>query len=106
MHIFPYSKRDGTVAAKFKNIATNVDERVHKMSAQAEKMKQAFILKNAGTLHEVIIENQKNGFYMAHTKNFILCYIKSDTALEPNAVCTVKIAEPFEDGAKAEIVKM
>ena len=30
MHIFPYSRRNGTAAEKFKNIATNVDERVKK----------------------------------------------------------------------------
>ena len=77
MHIFPYSKRDGTVAAGFKNIATNVADRVQKMTEQAEKMKTDFINKNVGPLHEIIIENQKNGFYMAHTQNFILCYIKS-----------------------------
>ena len=106
MHIFPYSKRDGTVAATFKNIATNVDERVRKMIAQADEMKNAFILKNKNSLHEVIIENNKNGYYMAHTKNFILCYISSDKVLEPNTLCTIKITETFEDGAKAEIVKM
>ena len=32
IHIFPYSKRKGTVAEKFKNIATNVPERVSKMT--------------------------------------------------------------------------
>lgn len=106
MHIFPYSKRDGTVAATFKNVATNVDERVRKMIAQADEMKNAFILKNKNNLHEVIIENNKNGYYMAHTKNFILCYISSNEVLEPNTLCTIKITEAFEDGAKAEIVKM
>lgn len=106
MHIFPYSKRDGTVAAGFKNIATNVASRVQKMTIQAEQMKTDFINQNVGLLHEVIIENKKNGFYMAHTKNFILCYIKSDFNLEPNTTCTVQILRAFEDGAIAEIVKM
>lgn len=106
MHIFPYSKRDGTVAAGFKNIATNVADRVQKMTEQAEKMKTDFINKNVGTQHEIIIENQKNGYYLAHTKNFILCYISSTEDLKPNSVYTVKILKPYEDGALAEIVKM
>ena len=76
------------------------------MIAQADEMKNAFILKNKNSLHEVIIENNKNGYYMAHTKNFILCYISSNEVLEPNTLCTIKITEAFEDGAKAEIVKM
>ena len=104
MHIFPYSKRDGTVAAGFKNIATNVADRVQKMTTVANEMKNAFICKNVGKTHEVIIENQKNGYYLAHTKNFILCYISSDVELKPNSVYNVKILKPFEDGAIAEIV--
>ena len=104
MHIFPYSKRDGTVAAKFKNIATNVAERVQKMTAVALEMKNAFIVKNIGKTHTIIIENQKNGYYLAHTKNFILCYIKSNIDLKPNTELNIKILEPFEDGAIAEII--
>ena len=104
MHIFPYSKRDGTVAAKFKNVATNVAERVQKMTTQANKMKLDFINKNIDQIHEVVIENNKNGYYLAHTKNFILCYIKSEIQLASNAVLKVKLLEPFEDGVRAEIV--
>ena len=106
MHIFPYSKRDGTVAATFKNIATNVAERVQKMTTQAKQMQLEFITKNCGLTHEVIIENQKNGYYLAHTKNFILCYISSNKPLEPNTTVFVNLKKPFEDGALAEIVKM
>ncbi len=104
MHIFPYSKRDGTVAAGFKNIATNVAERVQKMTAEATKMKTEFINKNLGSAQEVIIENQKNGYYQAHTKNFILCYIQSKTELKPNTRVKVKLEKPFEEGVLAEII--
>ena len=106
MHIFPYSKRDGTVAATFKNIATNVSERVQKMTAVANEMKTAFLNKNIDKTYTVIIENQKNGYYLAHTKNFILCYIKSEEPLEANSELVVRIKEPFEDGVVAEMVKM
>ncbi len=105
MHIFPYSKRDGTVAAGFKNIAKNVPERVKKMTEQALKMRTEFIKKNKGKTFEVIIENQKEGFVMAHTKNFILCYIQTDEALLPNEVKKIKIIKPFKEGAIAKIIK-
>lgn len=104
MHIFPYSKRDGTVAAKFKNVATNVAERVQKITKLANEMKIEFINKNHGLTHEVVIENEKNGYYLAHTTNFILCYIKSNQLLKPNQTVNVQILKPFEDGALAEIV--
>ena len=105
MHIFPYSRRSGTVAEKFKNIATNVPERVKKMTEMAEKNKKKFIENNIGLVHEVIIENQKNGYYLAHTKNYILCYIESNKELESNTKYNVKIVKAFEDGAIAEIVE-
>ena len=106
MHIFPYSKRKGTVAEKFKNIATNVPERVSKMTKIALFNKMNYIQNNLGTTHQVVIENMKNGYYLGHTKNYILCYIKSDIPLKSNTYQTVTLKEPFEDGATAEIVKM
>lgn len=105
MHIFPYSRRNGTVAEKFKNVATNVPERVKRMTAWAQEMKNDFISKNIGNVFEVIIENQKDGYFLAHTKNFILCYIKSDENLAPNTVASVKIKSLYGEGAIAEIVK-
>lgn len=106
MHIFPFSPRQGTVAEKLKNVAKNIPERVKEMTETAKLMKDEFIKKNLGQVHEVIIENNKNGYYLAHTKNYILCYINSDTKLKHNTKIFVKLTEAFEDGAKAEIVKM
>lgn len=106
MHIFPFSSRQGTIAEKMKNIAANVPERVKKMTETAFFMKEEFIKKNLGLTHEVIIENNKNGHYLAHTKNYILCYIDSKEPLEHNSKAFVKLTELFEDGAKAKIVKM
>ncbi|MBQ7917310.1 MAG: tRNA (N(6)-L-threonylcarbamoyladenosine(37)-C(2))-methylthiotransferase MtaB [Clostridia bacterium] len=104
MHVFPYSKRNGTVAEKFKNIATNVPERVKKMTEAANAMKQEFLKKNVGLIHEVIIETKKENYYLAHTKNYILCYIESNEELAPNSKVKVKILAPYADGATAEIV--
>ena len=104
MHIFPYSKRNGTVAEKFKNIAKNVPERVKRMTEQALAMKKEFIEKNIGKIFEVIVENKKGEYYMAHTKNFILCYIKSENALKSNMTVNVKIEKCHEDGAIAKII--
>lgn len=104
MHVFPYSKRNGTVAEKFKNIATNVPERVKKMTEAANVMKQEFLKKNVGLIHEVIIETKKENYYLAHTKNYILCYIESNEEFAPNSKVNVKILAPYADGATAEIV--
>lgn len=105
MHIFPFSSREGTVAAKMKNLATNVPERVKKITELALKMKADFIDKNLGQVHEVIIENSKNGYTLAHTKNYILCYIPENKNLKHNQKVLVRLLEPFEDGAKAELIQ-
>lgn len=106
MHIFPYSKRNGTVAEKFKNIAKNIPERESKMTKIAIFNKSKFIESNIGKIHQVVIENQKDGLYLAHTSNFILCYINSKEVLEANSYQYVRIISQYNDGAMAEIVKM
>ena len=75
-----------------------------KMTRVANEMKNAFLVQNKNKTHQVVIENEKNGYYLAHTKNFILCYIKSDKPLKPNSVVNVKIGKPYEDGALAKLV--
>lgn len=103
MHIFPYSKRNGTVAEKMKMVAKNVPWRVKEMTKLADENKRKFILKNKGMTEEVIVENKKGNYYLAHTKNYILCYIDSSTELASNTKLSVVISEPFEDGALAVI---
>lgn len=104
MHIFPFSPRQGTVAEKMKNVAKHVPERVKKITELANKMKEDFIANNIGLTHEVIIENLKKGYYQAHTKNYILCYISSEKKLNHNQKVFVRLVKPFEDGAIAELV--
>lgn len=104
MHIFPYSKRKGTAAEKFKNVATDVSGRVNKITQVAEKMKEDFITKNIGKVYDVVIENKKGEYYLAHTKNYILCFIKSDSALCSNDVKFVKIEKYYNGGAIAKLV--
>ena len=106
MHIFPFSPRQGTVAEKLKVVAKNVPERVRLMTETALEMKKKFITNNIGKTHEVIIENMKNEYYMAHTKNYILCYITSDKPLMQDEKVFVTLTEVFEDGAKAILTKM
>ena len=102
MHIFPYSKRKGTVAEKLKNVATNIPQRIEKMTTLALENKRKFIESSIGKVHEVIIENQKEGYYLAHTKNYILCYIKAEN-LNSNDKLNVIIKQTYADGAIAEI---
>lgn len=103
MHVFPYSPRNGTVAIKLKSIAKNVPCRVKEMTSLALQMKSEFISNNIGKVHEVLIEEKVDGYFVGHTKNYIKCYILEDK-LNPNDIVKVKIEKEYNDGAKAVLV--
>lgn len=105
IHIFPFSSRSGTAASHMKNVATNVKERVEKLSKLDAKMHTEYIKKCKNHIFDMIIEQKKESseYYEGHTENYIKCYIKSDKNLEPNTLLRVEILEPFQDGALAKI---
>lgn len=105
IHIFPFSSRSGTAASHMKNVATNVKERVEKLSKLDSKMHTDYIKKCKNCIFNLIIEQKKDGspYYEGHTENYIKCYIKSDKTLSSNTVLKVEILEPFQDGALAKI---
>lgn len=105
MHIFPYSKRDGTVAEKWGILnGSIVKNRVAKMTELEVAQKNKFLKENIGVTDEVLIETTQNGFLEGYTKGYIKCYIKSDCTALINQVVRVKLIEPFKDGMKGEII--
>lgn len=105
MHIFPYSKRAGTVAEKWGTLNGNiVKNRVAKMTELALAQKNKFIKENAEKLDEVLIETTQNGFLEGYTKGYIKCYIKSGCTALINKVAKVKLLQPYKDGIKGELI--
>ena len=85
MHVFPYSPRKGTVAAKMPDqIQGDVKEkrskRLIELSNENQKQyNQNLIGKDVDVLFE---EKNKEGYYKGHTQNYILVEYKSDEELE------------------------
>lgn len=105
MHIFPYSKRDGTVAEKWGILnGSIVKVRVAKMTELEVAQKNKFLRENIGVTDEVLVETTQNGFLEGYTKGYIKCYIKSDYTALINKVVNVRLIEPFKDGMKGEII--
>ena len=74
VHVFTYSVRPGTAAAKMENqIAADVKERRYKkMSEIAESARKEFWGRNVGTVHRVLIERQISPDYInGYTENYI-----------------------------------
>lgn len=105
IHIFSYSTREGTVAARYKPLSgTIVKERARKLKEVADTLKTCYINKNITKIEEVLIEENKNGYFVGFGKNYIKTYIKPAIQIKPNQIVKVKIIEPFKDGVIGEII--
>ena len=93
MHVFPYSPRKGTVAAKMPNqiqgdIKEKRSKRLIELSNENQKQyNQNLIGKDVEVLFE---EKNKEGYYKGHTQNYILVEYKTDEELE-NKIVKVNI---------------
>ncbi len=69
LHVFPYSARPGTPAARMPQLdRVLVKERAARLRVQGERLLSAHLDRMVGTRHAILVE--RNGF--AHTENFSL----------------------------------
>lgn len=91
IHVFPYSKRDGTVAAKMKSIVTDAEkkERTHKMITLSNKLENEYYNKFINKTLSVLVEEVFDKYCTGHTDNYIKVIINKK--LEHNKFYNVKI---------------
>lgn len=84
MHIFKYSPRKGTPAARNKNqIDGNIKEqRSQKLIELSNKNELEYNSELIGKKVEVLFEEENKGEYKGHTSNYILVHCKTDKKLE------------------------
>ena len=84
MHIFKYSQRKGTKAAVMKGQinGNKKEERSRKLIELSDKNEEEYNKKYVGKEVEVLWEEEKEGFYKGHTKNYILAYLKVDNEIK------------------------
>lgn len=84
MHVFRYSKRNGTVAAKMPNQVDGAikDERSNNLIKLSNENEREFQKQYIGKEVEVLFEEEQEGFYIGHTKNYMMIKIKSKENLE------------------------
>ena len=72
IHVFPYSPREGTLAAGFEETVSNAEKkrRVHVLRKLSDQKKQAFNQSQLGRPHEMVIEHHKRG-KVGLTRNYI-----------------------------------
>ena len=101
IHVFSYSKRDGTVAAKMKQVNGEVkEERQKRMSILKEELRNAYFNKQIGLELEYIPETQEDGYWVGHTDNYVKVYCKDGVKGD---IVKVKVRSLFKDGVLGEI---
>ncbi len=94
LHVFTYSERPDTLAAKLEGkIAVNVRrERSKKLQELSEAKKHLFYIENQNTRHKVLFESDiHSGYIFGFTENYIRVKTKSDKSLI-NKVLEIKLS--------------
>ncbi len=84
MHVFKYSPRKGTKAAQMKGQIDGKikEERSQRLIELSNKNQEIYHKQYVGKKVEILWEEEKNGSYQGHTKNYILACVKSNRNLE------------------------
>ncbi len=71
VHVFPYSVREGTRAAKMEQLTKAVkEERAARLSEITETIREDFLRKQIGKTVEVLFETEKEGYCEGYTENY------------------------------------
>lgn len=97
MHIFKYSPREGTLAAKMTNqIDGNIkEERSQKLIELSNINEREYNEKYIGKSVEVLFEEEKDGLWSGYTKNYVRVFVESDENLE-NRLKKIEIKDVYE----------
>ncbi len=99
-HVFSYSTRPGTLAAKMENKVPPhaIKERSKKLHELSERKKQKFYLDHQGKTFNVLFESENNqGFIQGFTENYIRVKYPFEKSLI-NQIVSVKLEQPDEQG--------
>lgn len=90
LHVFPYSRRPGTLAASFKEQVDGKikEQRVHRLRELDTRKRQAFYRQHLGTSQQVLVErqNKKSGLLQGFSENYIPLQFKGPTRLRQRIV--------------------
>ncbi|AFC72979.1 miaB-like tRNA modifying protein [Rickettsia montanensis str. OSU 85-930] len=99
LHVFPYSEREGTPAARMPQVPKNIrKERAELLRQEGQNQLTEFFKKHIGQKVELLVENNN----IAHTENFIP--VKLDKPLEIGQIFKAKLVGVEENYMKCMLV--
>lgn len=112
MHVFPYSKRTGTPAARMEDQVDDEvkNERVHKLIDLSERMQLEYAKKFVGEVVDVIPEREYKGapgtgLIMGYSGNYLQVVFEGSQSLI-GELCRVKITEAGVNECKGQLVRV
>lgn len=104
VHVFPYSVREGTRAAKMEQLTKSVKEqRASLLSKIADSQRETYLKNQIGKTVEVLFETARDGYCEGYTKNYTPVRI-SDNKDYKGEILSVKIIGSDKDYCIGEIV--
>ena len=84
MHIFKYSPRNGTIAAKMPNqIDGNIkDERSNQLIRLSDQSEENYEKQYIGKKVKVLLEDREGEYIKGHTTNYMVVKVKTEKELE------------------------
>jgi threonylcarbamoyladenosine tRNA methylthiotransferase MtaB len=106
IHVFKYSKRPGTPAAKFKDQVSEgeKEDRSHRLIKLGSELERCFNSKFIGSSAEVLLEQEiKNepGVFEGLTDNYIRVFIPTESQ-NKGEIIRVKLTEAFDDHVRGQ----
>ncbi|MFC4778542.1 tRNA (N(6)-L-threonylcarbamoyladenosine(37)-C(2))-methylthiotransferase MtaB [Paenibacillus sp. GCM10023252] len=112
MHVFPYSKRTGTPAARMEDQVDEEvkNERVHKLIDLSERMQLNYAKRYVGEVLDVIPERDYkgapgSGLIMGYTDNYIQVVFEGSEQFI-GQLCRVKITEAGVNECRADLIRV
>ncbi len=105
VHVFPYSRRKGSVADKMDNHIDNKTKEIRSkiMIAETDKSRKNFLNSQIGLVEDVLVERLRDGkYYEGYTKNYTPIHIYTECMT--NQIYKVKITDAADDFCIGEIV--
>lgn len=106
MHVFPYSRREGTPAARRKDQVPEPvkKERVHRMQALAMQETEAYERSFLGQTLRVLLETSTDGETDGLTDNYIRVYVPG--SYESGTLAAVRLERLYRDGVSGSVVSL
>lgn len=103
VHVFPYSRREGTPAAKMPGQHSNAvkESRSARAAAVASELENEYNEAMIGNVFPVLFEQEEHGHFTGHAPNYVKVYVKAE--IPHNTIKNIRITGVYRDGVLGEL---